>query len=118
MTTAGSCQKATHCKSKGHQGQNMAVKAAKISVCLGRHTDRKGTRITGELSGHNPALIKAQLRKQGITPGKVRKETPSLLNLGNHIKAGHCPVHPANGNHDESRGAAAAVVRHHRRRLR
>ena len=43
--------------------------------------------MTGELSGQNPALIKAQLRKQGINPGKVRKKTPSLFNMGNRIKA-------------------------------
>lgn len=65
----------------------MAVKAAKISTYAWEGTDRKGTKVTGELSGQNPALIKAQLRKQGINPGRVRKKTPSLLNLGKGIKA-------------------------------
>ena len=65
----------------------MAVKAAKISVYAWEGTDRKGTRMTGELSGQNPALIKAQLRKQGITPGKVRKKSTSIFNLGKRIKA-------------------------------
>ncbi|MGY2340007.1 type II secretion system F family protein [Pseudomonas sp. SDO5532_S415] len=65
----------------------MAVKAAKISVYAWEGTDRKGTKVTGELSGQNPALIKAQLRKQGINPGKVRKKTTSLFNLGKRIKA-------------------------------
>ena len=65
----------------------MAVKAAKISVYAWEGTDRKGTRMTGELSGQNPALIKAQLRKQGINPGKVRKKSTSMFNLGKRIKA-------------------------------
>lgn len=65
----------------------MAVKAAKISVYAWEGTDRKGTKMTGELSGQNPALIKAQLRKQGINPGKVRKKSVSILNLGKRIKA-------------------------------
>ena len=38
------------------------------------------------MSGQNPALIKAQLRKQGINPGKVRKKSASLLNFGKRIK--------------------------------
>jgi type IV pilus assembly protein PilC len=65
----------------------MAVKAAKISVYAWEGTDRKGTKMTGELSGQNPALIKAQLRKQGITPGKVRKKSTSIFSLGKRIKA-------------------------------
>jgi len=65
----------------------MAVKAAKISVYAWEGTDRKGTKMTGELSGQNPALIKAQLRKQGISPGKVRKKSASIFNLGKRIKA-------------------------------
>ncbi|VVN28213.1 Type II secretion system protein F [Pseudomonas fluorescens] len=65
----------------------MAVKAAKISVYAWEGTDRKGSKMTGELSGQNPALIKAQLRKQGINPGKVRKKSASIFNLGKRIKA-------------------------------
>jgi type IV pilus assembly protein PilC len=65
----------------------MAVKAAKISVYAWEGTNRQGTKMTGELSGQNPALIKAQLRKQGINPGKVRKKSASIFNLGKRIKA-------------------------------
>ena len=65
----------------------MAVKAAKISVYAWEGTDKKGTRMTGELTGQNPALIKAQLRKQGINPGKVRKKTASIFRAGKRIKA-------------------------------
>lgn len=65
----------------------MAVKAAKISVYAWEGTDKKGTKMTGELTGQNPALIKAQLRKQGINPGKVRKKTASIFSAGKRIKA-------------------------------
>lgn len=65
----------------------MAVKAASTSVYSWEGTDRKGAKITGELSGQNPALIKAQLRKQGINPGKVRRKTTSIFNRGKRIKA-------------------------------
>lgn len=64
----------------------MAVKAVKVSVYAWEGTDKKGTRMTGELSGHNPSLIKAQLRKQGITPGKVRKKNGSIFSAGKRIK--------------------------------
>ncbi|MEK1842273.1 MAG: type II secretion system F family protein, partial [Pseudomonas sp.] len=65
----------------------MAVKAAKISVYAWEGTDRKGSKMTGELSGLNPALIKAQLRKQGINPGRVRKKSASVFSFGKRIKA-------------------------------
>ncbi|VVO11246.1 type II secretion system F family protein [Pseudomonas fluorescens] len=64
----------------------MAVKAVKISVYTWEGTDRKGNKMTGELTGLNPALIKAQLRKQGINPGKVRKKTSSIFSAGKRIK--------------------------------
>ncbi len=64
----------------------MATKPVKISTYLWEGTDRKGTKISGELSGHNPALVKAQLRKQGINPGKVRKKSLSLFSAGKRIK--------------------------------
>ena len=64
----------------------MAVKAAKISVYTWEGTDRKGSKVTGELNGANPALIKAQLRKQGINPTKVRKKPMSLFGQGKAVK--------------------------------
>lgn len=66
----------------------MAEKALKTSVFAWEGTDRKGVRVKGELSGQNPALVKAQLRKQGINPTKVRKKSTSLLSAGKKIKPG------------------------------
>ncbi|GLU37587.1 type II secretion system F family protein [Pseudomonas sp. NBRC 100443] len=64
----------------------MAEKALKTSVFLFEGTDRKGGKVKGELSGANTALVKAQLRKQGINPTKVRKKGISLLGKGKKIK--------------------------------
>jgi type IV pilus assembly protein PilC len=49
-------------------------------------TNRKGRRVCGQTAGHNPALIKAQLRQQGICPGRVRKRPSVLPNLTSPIK--------------------------------
>lgn len=64
----------------------MAEKALKTSVFAWEGTDRKGGKIKGELSGQSPALVKAQLRKQGINPIKVRKKAVSLFSAGKKIK--------------------------------
>ncbi len=64
----------------------MADKALKTSVFVWEGTDKKGTKVKGELSSQNPTLVKAQLRKQGITPVKVRKKGISLLGAGKKIK--------------------------------
>lgn len=64
----------------------MAEKAVKTSVFKWEGTDKKGAKVTGELNGINPSLVKAQLRKQGINPLKVRKKTVSLFSSGKKIK--------------------------------
>ncbi len=64
----------------------MAQKAIKTSVFAWEGTDRKGGKVRGELSGASPALVKAQLRKQGINPQKVRKKSVSLFGAGKKIK--------------------------------
>ncbi|WP_435606104.1 type II secretion system F family protein [Pseudomonas knackmussii] len=64
----------------------MADKALKTSVFTFEGTDRKGGKVKGELSGINPALVKAQLRKQGINPIKVRKKGTSLFGKGKKIR--------------------------------
>jgi len=64
----------------------MASKVVKVSVFTWEGIDKKGSKISGELSGHNPALIKAQLRKQGINPTKVRKKSVSIFGNGKKIK--------------------------------
>lgn len=67
----------------------MAAKNAKTSTYAWEGTDRKGTAVKGEMAGPSLALIKAQLRKQGITPAKVRKKTESIFGKGKKIKPLH-----------------------------
>ncbi|MBA1182526.1 type II secretion system F family protein [Pseudomonas psychrotolerans] len=64
----------------------MADKAIKMGSFTWEGTDRKGTKVKGEMTGLNPALIKAQLRKQGINPTRVRKKSASLFGKGKKIK--------------------------------
>jgi type IV pilus assembly protein PilC len=64
----------------------MANKAVKVSVYTWEGVDRKGTKVSGELSGHSLPLIKAQLRKQGVNPTKVRKKSVSMFSKGKKIK--------------------------------
>jgi type IV pilus assembly protein PilC len=64
----------------------MATKAVKVSVYAWEGVDKKGTKLSGEINGHNPALVKAQLRKQGINPTKVRKKSASIFGKGKKIK--------------------------------
>ncbi|MBN3471365.1 type II secretion system F family protein [Pseudomonas savastanoi pv. phaseolicola] len=64
----------------------MGSKAVKATVYTWEGVDKKGGKLSGELSGHNPALIKAQLRKQGVNPTKVRKKSTSIFGKGKKIK--------------------------------
>jgi type IV pilus assembly protein PilC len=64
----------------------MATKAVKVSVYAWEGVDKKGTKLTGEINGHNPAMVKAQLRKQGVNPTKVRKKSASIFGKGKKIK--------------------------------
>lgn len=58
-----------------------AKKAAepKVQVFVWEGTDKRGNKVKGELPGQNVTLIKAELRKQGIVAGKVRRKPTSLL---------------------------------------
>lgn len=60
-----------------------AIKKADIFVWEG--TNKAGKKVKGELSGSSDALIKAQLRRQGVNPSKVKKKTKPLLGGGKNI---------------------------------
>nr|HED16030.1 type II secretion system F family protein [Gammaproteobacteria bacterium] len=53
----------------------MAAKAMKESAFTWEGLDRKGTKVKGEIRGKSPAMVKAELRRQGINPRKVRKKS-------------------------------------------
>lgn len=60
----------------------MAEKAQKLESYVWEGKDRKGNKSKGELTGSNMALVKAQLRKQGIIPDKVKKKPKPLFGGG------------------------------------
>ncbi|WP_138439337.1 type II secretion system F family protein [Marinobacter alexandrii] len=60
----------------------MAEKAQKLESYVWEGKDRKGNKSKGELTGSNLALVKAQLRKQGIIPDKVKKKPKPLFGGG------------------------------------
>jgi type IV pilus assembly protein PilC len=57
-----------------------AAKKAEMFVWEGK--DKQGKLVKGELSGKSDAMVKAQLRRQGINPLKVKKKPRSLLGGG------------------------------------
>jgi len=57
----------------------MSEKAEKLQAFVWEGKDRKGNKSKGEVSGTNLALVKAQLRKQGIIPNRVRKKPKPLF---------------------------------------
>ncbi|MEJ2346636.1 MAG: type II secretion system F family protein [Gammaproteobacteria bacterium] len=53
----------------------MAEKALKQSMFTWEGADRRGAKVKGESRGSSIAMVKAELRRQGINPGKVRKKS-------------------------------------------
>jgi type IV pilus assembly protein PilC len=45
-------------------------------------TNRRGQKIEGEMLGENSAIVKAHLRKQGITPKKLKRKQDGLFGIG------------------------------------
>ncbi len=57
----------------------MAEKAQRLESYVWEGKDRKGNKAKGEIMGSNLALVKAQLRKQGVIPDKVKKKPKPLF---------------------------------------
>lgn len=60
-------------------------KAPKALVFTWEGLDRRGIEVKGELSAVSQTMVKVTLRRQGITPKKIRKKRSSLF--GNRSKA-------------------------------
>ena len=75
-------------------------KAKELAVFVWQGVNRKGKKISGELSAANPIELKAQLRKQGITPSKVKRKPKPLFGMSGEKKIhGYCHHNPSN-SHD------------------
>lgn len=57
----------------------MAQKALSTSTFIWEGVDRKGIRIKGEYEAQSEALLKSQLRREGINPTKIRKKPKALF---------------------------------------
>lgn len=64
----------------------MATKAAKQEIYAWEGKDSKGQVTKGESMGKSVALVKADLRRQGINPLKVRKKPKPLFGGGGKTK--------------------------------
>src|SRR5690554_2390638 len=64
----------------------MAAKTPKTSMYKWEGKNRQGAPMSGQMAGQNAALVKAQLRKQGVNPTKVRKKGTELFSAGKKIK--------------------------------
>lgn len=53
--------------------------AAKLDTFVWEGTDKRGNRAKGEVRGNSPTLVKAELRRQGINPLKVKKKPKPLF---------------------------------------
>ncbi len=61
----------------------MATKAIKQpDIFLWTGTDKRGIKVKGQARGSSPSLIKADLRKQGIKPLKVKKKSKLFDSAG------------------------------------
>jgi type IV pilus assembly protein PilC len=56
--------------------------AARTEIFNWEGTDKSGKRVKGEMTGGSDALVKANLRRQGINPLKVKKKPKSLFGGG------------------------------------
>ncbi|MDR9425095.1 MAG: type II secretion system F family protein [Marinobacter sp.] len=65
----------------------MAEKSKKLEAFVWEGKDRKGNKSKGEMASANVALVKAQLRKQGIMPEKVKKKPKPLFGGSKKITA-------------------------------
>jgi len=66
--------------------QATALVKPEDTLFLWEGTDRRGNRVKGEMRGANSNLIRAELRRQGIAPLRVKKKPKALFNFGNAIK--------------------------------
>lgn len=60
----------------------MATAKSTTQIFIYKGVDKKGKKIEGEISGSSPAVVKAQLLKQGVRANAVRKKPKPLLGGG------------------------------------
>ncbi|WP_196138492.1 type II secretion system F family protein [Aliikangiella sp. G2MR2-5] len=74
--------KAINKNAKAAKKSTKAAKAPKQNQYGWEGADKKGQKVKGEMYAETPALVKAHLRKQGISPIKVQKKAAPLFGGG------------------------------------
>lgn len=71
----------------------MATTREQMETFLWEGKDKRGKKMKGERLGRNEMIVKAELRQQGIVPGRVkRKPKPLFGGTGRRIKPGDIAV--------------------------
>lgn len=71
----------------------MATTPDQMQTFLWEGKDKRGKKIKGERVGRNEMIVKAELRQQGIIPGRVKRKPKPLFGAsGKRIKAGDIAV--------------------------
>lgn len=65
---------------------------AKTQTFIWQGTDRQGRASKGEMAGISQAIVKAQLRKQGITAKTVKRKPKPLFSMKKRIEAGDIAI--------------------------
>ena len=64
------------------------VEAKKFYPYTWQGINRKGQKVSGEMQGENPTLVKAELRKQGVNVSRISRKSQSILSkYSGRIKA-------------------------------
>lgn len=66
--------------------KSKTIKPKTLETFEWRGVNRRGKKVSGELNAANMMELKAQLRKQGITPSKVKKKAKPLFGLSGDKK--------------------------------
>jgi type IV pilus assembly protein PilC len=69
-----------------------APKAEKSHVFAWEGVDRRGARLKGETRAQNLTVVRAELRRQGVNPTKVRKKAEPLLGMKRKIRTADIAV--------------------------
>ena len=55
-------------------------------------TDRKGNKVKGKSMASNEAAVRADLRRQGVVPSKIRKQSPGLFSGAGTVTPGDIAI--------------------------
>ena len=78
----------------------MAVVTVESTTFLWEGRDKRGVKLKGQQVATNPNLVRAELRRQGIIPIRVRKKAKPLLGgAGRRITAKEISEKPLPAGH-------------------